>query len=76
MIAVSIVSHGHGAMVMRLIEQLLAFPDIGQIIITLNIEESLELPDDEIITIIKNVRPKGFAENHNAAFKYCREDFF
>lgn len=76
MIAVSIVSHGHGAMVMRLIEQLLAFPEIGQIIVTLNIEESLKLPDDEIITIIKNKRPKGFAENHNDAFKYCREDYF
>lgn len=76
MIAVSIVSHGHGAMVVRLIEQLLAFPEIEQIIVTLNIEEPLKLPGDERITIIKNRCPKGFAENHNTAFAYCRADYF
>jgi N-acetylglucosaminyl-diphospho-decaprenol L-rhamnosyltransferase len=76
LIAVSIVSHGHGGMVIRLIEQLSAFPEVGQIIVTLNIEESLELPDDEVITVLKNRHPQGFAENHNTAFEYCREDYF
>lgn len=60
----------------RLIEQLLKFPEIGQIIVTLNIEESLELQDDLVIKVIKNKRPQGFAKNHNVAFEYCREDYF
>lgn len=63
-------------MVVRLITELLKFPEIGRIIVTLNIEEFLVLPENELINIIINKRPKGFAENHNAAFKICREFYF
>jgi N-acetylglucosaminyl-diphospho-decaprenol L-rhamnosyltransferase len=60
LIAVSIVSHGHGDMVARLVGQLLAFPEVAQIILTLNVPESVALPDDARLTVIGNVRAKGF----------------
>ncbi|HNF92587.1 MAG TPA: glycosyltransferase [Accumulibacter sp.] len=76
MIAVSIVSHGHGDMVGRLIGQLLAFPEVAQIILTLNVPESVALPDDARLTVIGNAMPKGFGANHNAAFTCCTQTFF
>lgn len=76
MIAVSIVSHGHGVMVPRLVEQLLIFPEVAQVLVTLNIPEKLALPSDERILVLENAQPKGFAANHNAAFVACTVDFF
>jgi N-acetylglucosaminyl-diphospho-decaprenol L-rhamnosyltransferase len=76
LIAVSIVSHGHGDMVARLVGQLLAFPEVAQIILTLNVPESVALPDDARLTVIGNVRPKGFGANHNAAFVHCTQTFY
>ncbi len=76
MIAVSIVSHGHGDMVGRLVGQLLAFPEVARIILTLNVPESVALPDDARVTVIGNAAPKGFGANHNAAFAFCTQTFF
>jgi N-acetylglucosaminyl-diphospho-decaprenol L-rhamnosyltransferase len=76
LIAVSIVSHGHGDMVGRLVGQLLAFPEVAQIILTLNVPESVALPDDARVTVIGNAEPKGFGANHNAAFGVCTQTFF
>jgi len=76
LIAVSIVSHGHGDMVGRLVRQLLTFPEVAQIILTLNVPESVTLPDDARVTIIANAEPKGFGANHNAAFGVCAQTFF
>jgi GT2 family glycosyltransferase len=76
MIAISIVSHGHGAMVQTLVKSLMNFSEVAQIIVTLNIPESLVFPDDVRVKILLNKHPKGFAENHNSAFQYCQEEFF
>lgn len=80
MISVSIVSHGHGAMIPALIDQLLAFPQVGKIILTLNTLESIQLPSDSVIDSrlvrISNDVPKGFGENHNAAFEHCTTPYF
>jgi N-acetylglucosaminyl-diphospho-decaprenol L-rhamnosyltransferase len=76
MITVSIVSHGHGDMVSRLTEQLLRLPEISHVILTLNISETLNLPDDTRVQVIENKTPKGFGANHNAAFKRCDTDFY
>lgn len=76
MITVSVVSHGHGSMVVRLIEQLLALPEVSLIIVTLNIVEVLELPSDPRIQRVDNVAPKGFGTNHNAAFALCDTDLY
>lgn len=75
-ITVSIVSHGHGAMVVRLVSQLLLYPEITQVLITLNIPEILDLPLDQRLVVLENVQARGFATNHNAAFRVCTEDYF
>lgn len=76
MITVSIVSHGHGDMVSRLIRQLLNTPEISSVILTLNVTESLVLPVDKRITVLENSQPLGFGANHNAAFRQCETPFF
>lgn len=75
-ITASIVSHGHGRMVERLVERLKEFPEIGEIILTLNVEEETCLQQDGRLTIVRNAAPKGFGENHNSAFLSCRNGFF
>ena len=76
MIAVSIVSHGHGRMVEKLIGALLDCPEVRQIIITRNIPELLEIVGNDRVLLIDNVVPKGFGANHNAAFASCNQPFF
>jgi len=75
-ITVSLVSHGHGAMVARLVAQLCAVPDVAKIVLTLNIPEQLALEEDERLHIIRNPTPQGFGANHNAAFKHCQTRYF
>lgn len=76
MIAVSIVSHGHGSMVSTLVEQLLTFPMVRQIILTLNIPEVFDVKPSENILIIHNMSPRGFGANHNKAFEFSNQPFF
>jgi GT2 family glycosyltransferase len=76
MITVSIVSHGHGEMVDRLIEQLRNVESVSQIILTLNIPQLIKIKNNEKITIIQNEMPFGFGANHNNAFKLCTQPFF
>ena len=76
MICVSIVSHAHGSMVPNLVEQLLACPEISQIIVTLNISENFPKITDKRFSLILNMAPKGFGENHNFAFNACTRPYF
>lgn len=76
MIAVSVVSHGHGAMVQYLVEQALACPEVSRIIVTYNIPELSAAFSDGRVEVIANSAPKGFGANHNAAFLRCRESFW
>jgi GT2 family glycosyltransferase len=76
MIAVSIVSHGHGAMVDRLVSQLRNCPTVTRIVLTHNIPENSGTNADGLVEIIDNTVPKGFGANHNAAFIRCREPFY
>lgn len=76
MVTVSIVSHGHGEMVNRLIAQLLDCPEISRIVLTKNIPEVLLLPASPKIHVITNKSPKGFGENHNFAFSKMGDEFF
>jgi len=75
-IAVSIISHGHGEMVLRLVTQLLECPEISKIIVTLNIKEDLLFPESLKIRIIENNYPKGFGENHNFVFREITQPYF
>jgi hypothetical protein len=76
MIAVSIISHGHGAMLSPLVEKLLQFPEVEKILVTLNIPELVNLPANDRIQVIQNSFPKGFGANHNQAFSFCNSQFF
>jgi GT2 family glycosyltransferase len=76
LIAVSIVSHGHGVMVERLVSALLKLPEVSQIMVTRNIPETRTLPASSRITEIDNIAPRGFGANHNAAFERSRQAYF
>ncbi len=79
MLSLSIVSHGQSALIKPLLEDLhrLALPNI-EVLITVNIPED-EGPFQELPStsrIIRNVSPKGFGANHNAAFDQSKGQFF
>lgn len=76
MITVSLVSHGHGPMVNQLVRQLLACPEVAQIILTRNIPDATPLVQHEKLAIIDNHDPAGFGTNQNAAFDRCRTPYF
>ncbi|MCS3744343.1 glycosyltransferase [Rhizobium sp. BK661] len=76
MITVSVVSHGHGHMVARLAEQLLTLPQVSCVVVTLNIEETLDLPREPRLRVVRNTAPRGFGANHNAAFELCKTPFY
>lgn len=79
-ISISIVSHGHAELVKQLLADLDALTSktvIREIILTLNIPEEAEFTLENLpLQIIHNRFPKGFAANHNAAFKQSKGDFF
>ena len=70
MITVSIVSHSHGDMVTGVVNQLLTFPEVSRIVITLNVPEAWDMADNPRVHVIRNASPKGFGANHNAAYKH------
>jgi GT2 family glycosyltransferase len=76
MIVVSIISHGHGEMLKDLVNQILEFPEVEKIILTINIPENIPLFSDLKVDVVINTMPKGFGANHNAAFKSVSSDFF
>lgn len=76
LITVSIVSHGHGPMVSRLVRQLEVLPEVETIILTLNVPESLVRDFGPRVRIVENPYAKGFGANHNAAFCFSKTPFF
>lgn len=78
-VTVSLVSHGHGRMVADVLNDLAALSEVAHVVLTLNVPEALPDATDEIrrkMTVIENPAPKGFAANHNAAFRHCGTPFF
>ncbi len=79
-VCLSVVSHGQGALVRRLLSDLVELepPSLGRVIITSNVPEDVELSAAAsfAIEIVSNTTPAGFGRNHNAAFGRCREPFF
>ena len=79
MITVSIVSHGQGHLVERLLGDLVQCKEIERIVITENVPESpIAIPEtlSSKIVHLKNSNPLGFGANHNQAFKQCETPFF
>ncbi len=79
-VTVSIVSHGHGALVLPLLADLATHCGRSvEVILTLNIPESLTVGDSAYpfeVKIMQNEAPKGFGANHNTAFEHCRSSHF
>ena len=79
-VTISIVSHGHGAMVSSLLSDLaLHCRSRISVILTLNIPESTAIGDVELpfpVKVIRNASPRGFGANHNAAFKVSKGAYF
>lgn len=76
MICVSIVSHHHGKFIFKLLPLVLHNPMVSKVLLTLNTPEENIFPIHERLQVIHNSSPKGFGENHNHAFKFCKSQFF
>lgn len=78
-VVVSIVSHGHCAMVQRLMEQLAAASamHIARVVLTQNIPEPALLVPAQgwpfLVETVVNRQPLGFGENHNRALSGAQE---
>lgn len=75
-LCISLVSHGHGAMVQDLVEQLLKFELVSEIILMINIPEDFPVILDKRLKLIRNPEPKGFGRNHNDAFAMTDSEYF
>ncbi len=80
-VLLSVVSHGQADLVQGLLEDIRTGwdPDGLHLVLTQNLPEheppalrNLPFP----VTVIRNLRPKGFAENHNTAFEAVASDYF
>jgi len=80
-ILVSVVSHDHASLLPPLLDGLREHcRDRGiAVALTLNTGESLPFGPDGYgfpVALIRNPRPKGFAANHNAAFRAAKASYF
>jgi N-acetylglucosaminyl-diphospho-decaprenol L-rhamnosyltransferase len=88
-ITVSIVSHGHGALVARLLVQLGAQCPAGVavVVVTVNVPEPLHSAAlaqaahtaqhcGLAVEWVHNAMPQGFGANHNRAFALCESRYF
>ncbi len=78
---VSVVSHGQGKLVERLLADLatMSAPSIEEVLVTRNLpNDPVRLPKDPpfAVRFIDNPAPRGFAANHNAAFAVCASPWF
>ena len=81
-VCVSVVSHGQGALVDRLLADLAALPGSGvqQVIVTVNLAGDPWQPAATAphwaVTVLRNQAPLGFGANHNRAFAQCTQPLF
>lgn len=68
-VTVSVVSHGHGALIPGLLEDFAACPEVGRVVLTRNVPEpDYGIVQSERLLVLDNSSPKGFGANHNAVF--------
>lgn len=80
-VSISLVTHRQFALAAELLDDLqeLCSEDIAEVILTINIDETVSLTQEKFpfhFRIIRNLQPKGFGANHNAAFKLATGDYF
>lgn len=79
-VTVSVVSHGHGALVSSLLGDLAAHcgPSV-EVVLTLNVPEATAFHESAwpfALRLLRNEVPAGFGANHNAAFRQCTTPYF
>ena len=81
-LVVSVVSHGHGALVQSLLEDLaqLSANVVARVVLTLNLPEPEPVSGVHggwpfVLEVRRNVVPAGFAVNHNRALENAGESF-
>ena len=78
---VSVVSHGHRALVQALLDDLTRFSTatVARVVLTLNLPEALpQAPAGGwpfVLQVVHNTRPRGFGANHNHALQGTTEPF-
>lgn len=81
MLTLSVVSHGQGLLLDRLLTQLDRQPSLAdvQVVVTLNLADepfdASRYPRLSIVAL-RNAQPRGFGANHNAAFRFCQTTWF
>jgi len=79
-ISISIVSHGHDILIEKLLIQLDLYSSyISEVILTHNIPPTISPKEHEFsfkLKELKNQVPKGFGENHNAAYQNASGEYF
>lgn len=79
-ISISIVSHRQGSLVGHLLSDLRVHCATPlEVMVTVNVEETLPFDAAQFgfpVKIITNASAKGFAANHNAAFRHARAEYF
>jgi len=79
LLTLSIVSHGQASLIRSLLEDLSMLPQQNfEVVLTINIPEDESLYRDYgfPLRIIRNLSPKGFGGNHNAAFEQTFTQWF
>ena len=79
-VTVSVISHRQGRLVRTLLEDLDRYcAGACEVILTVNAPEDLDLATAgrrNPVTIVENAVPRGFAANHNAAFRSVHTPYF
>ena len=78
-VTLSIVSHGHAALLAGLLADIAAIPAVAEVIVTVNVPEALVAAPGNLTGRVRwrrNVSPRGFGANHNAAFADCKTPYF
>ena len=80
-IAFSVISHGHGRLLHRLLAQMNEQPSLrgARVVVTINVatESFNPAPYSALdLRVLRNATPKGFGANHNAAFALCDATWF
>ena len=78
-VSISVVSHRQASLVAPLLESLRALHTPIEVLLTVNVPEEHAFRDEAgplTVRVIKNETQKGFAANHNAAFRLSRAGYF
>lgn len=79
-VTVSVVSHRQGRLVRALLYDLDSYcAGTCEVILTVNVPEDLDLATSgrrNPVTVVENTVPRGFAANHNAAFRSVHTPYF